>query len=605
MADNVVYSLNFPNQRIVVWVEKLIDLVIGEVAIPPKIVWTTCFDSAAFIQLLDPGFKNGWTGVVQLAAPARYGPFEEAVDLKVFPCQKFDSGRARRWQQVRYIDGISPPAFLAPGRDYSPSTRPRPLIYLSASTCFLAIPPQVRKGWWDLVGDYPNQPPILNAFPESLYQDVVGTTLYLHDDLIKAVKVFSQWFPSPYLILNRYEVSIFRVFAPRNAVAKASASCLNEFTDPGISLRYHCRAAPVFICVCGALIRCYGRHFEPGRVRCSHDHWGKGRIDLSNLLQPTPLAHQQVELPLEAIKHRGCAPAHVEGVPPVLAQVIPSLSRRRCGRSRTSDLVIAAPQTFYTRAILRVSLLVPHVPLLVRLLIRSAAGDRHLGLFEDRGCSVGVDSSASSAYACWRFPSTWVCVVLAQLTDVGVVGCFVSWSEQGYRVPRCPGWLARLWVSCSRVSGRVTLHLVTCKKKAHRSDGDTNGVFAKGTPMLKSVMILSFSAGSGDSIGLNSKCSRQVDMLQVHRHRTSNRPMPRVRGLMSRDTRAADCECCARILLSACTGRRDADSEGPTEQVALSSCLGSFVWDLRVNGMGPGRALSGVNVLESGFNVLA
>ena len=31
------------------------------------------------------------------------------------------------------------------------------------------------------------------------------------------------------------------------------------------------------------------------------------------------------------------------------------------------------------------------------------------------------------------------------------------------------------------------LRLVTCEKEASRSKGDTNGVSAKGTPMLKSV----------------------------------------------------------------------------------------------------------------------
>ncbi|GMN21433.1 hypothetical protein TIFTF001_048880 [Ficus carica] len=50
---------------------------------------------------------------------------------------------------------------------------------------------------------------------------------------------------SPCLIPNKYDVSIFRVFEPRNAATKASANFLNELIDPGINLRYHCRAAPV------------------------------------------------------------------------------------------------------------------------------------------------------------------------------------------------------------------------------------------------------------------------------------------------------------------------------------------------------------------------
>ncbi|GMN43026.1 hypothetical protein TIFTF001_012238 [Ficus carica] len=89
----------------------------------------------------------------------------------------------------------------------------------------------------------------------------------------------------------------------------------------------------------------------------------------------------------------------------------------------------------------------------------------------------------------------------------------------------------------------VALHLVTCEKEALRSDGDTNGVSMKGTPMLKLVIVLVSKRRSrvlarkncpylnryadplfidvlrefrcsGDPIGLNSECSRRVDTLQ-------------------------------------------------------------------------------------------
>ncbi|GMN18968.1 hypothetical protein TIFTF001_050888 [Ficus carica] len=42
---------------------------------------------------------------------------------------------------------------------------------------------------------------------------------------------------------------------------------------------------------------------------------------------------------------------------------------------------------------------------------------------------------------------------------------------------------------------------------------------------------------SNDPIGSNSECPRRVDKLQLHRHRSPNRLMPRVRGLVSGDTR--------------------------------------------------------------------
>ncbi|GMN24770.1 hypothetical protein TIFTF001_045886 [Ficus carica] len=132
------------------------------------------------------------------------------------------------------------------------------------------------------------------------------------------------------------------------------------------------------------------------------------------------------------------------------------------------------------------------------------------------------------------------------------------------------------------------------KKKHLRSDLDTSGVSANDTPMLKSVVVLVSKQRcraltrkncpylnrwadplfigvprglgcSGDPVGLNSKCSRRVDMLQVHRHRTSNRLAPRVpmaagagdtTGAVASGVRcqAADAECRVGRLLSACTG---------------------------------------------------
>ncbi|GMN45360.1 hypothetical protein TIFTF001_014555 [Ficus carica] len=137
----------------------------------------------------------------------------------------------------------------------------------------------------------------------------------------------------------------------------------------------------------------------------------------------------------------------------------------------------------------------------------------------------------------------------------------------------------------------VTLRRVTYKREAPRSDGDTGGVSVTSTPILKRS---SRTGYSGDSIGLNSEFSRQVDMLQVHKHRVSNRPIPRVHGTTTSGASGVgrQIECCDRVPPSARTGRCDADSEGPTELVALRSCQGSSV---RANGTSPGRALSGVH----------
>ena len=54
--------------------------------------------------------------------------------------------------------------------------------------------PQVCEGRWDVVGKRLHQLPIFDAFLEGLYESVIGTTLYLHDGLIKAIEVFFQWF---------------------------------------------------------------------------------------------------------------------------------------------------------------------------------------------------------------------------------------------------------------------------------------------------------------------------------------------------------------------------------------------------------------------------
>ncbi|GMN69284.1 hypothetical protein TIFTF001_038339 [Ficus carica] len=107
----------------------------------------------------------------------------------------------------------------------------------------------------------------------------------------------------------------------------------------------------------------------------------------------------------------------------------------------------------------------------------------------------------------------------------------------------------------------VALRRVTHKREAPRSDGDTRGVSAKGTLMLKPV---TFSANSGDPIGLNSECSRY-----------SNKWLVRCQ--------VADCDCCIRTRLSDPTGRCDTDSEGPAEQVVLINRLGSSA---QINGAG-------------------
>ncbi|GMN58041.1 hypothetical protein TIFTF001_027134 [Ficus carica] len=109
---------------------------------------------------------------------------------------------------------------------------------------------------------------------------------------------------------------------------------------------------------------------------------------------------------------------------------------------------------------------------------------------------------------------------------------------------------------------------------------------------------------SGDPVGLNTKCSRWGDMLQVRRHRWPNRRMPRVRSL------AADIGDRIGAVTSGMSGvrRRIAGVGpghycqivqndvawtivGPAEQALLTTHLRCLV---RIRGTSPGYSMSGV-----------
>ncbi|GMN54878.1 hypothetical protein TIFTF001_024004 [Ficus carica] len=87
-------------------------------------------------------------------------------------------------------------------------------------------------------------------------------------------------------------------------------------------------------------------------------------------------------------------------------------------------------------------------------------------------------------------------------------------------------------IAWSDRSCTVSLRLVTCKREVPQSDGDIGG--------WDDPLFINVPRGlghSGHPVGLNVECSRQGDMFQVCRHRMINRLMPRVRGLVSGDTR--------------------------------------------------------------------
>ncbi|GMN31850.1 hypothetical protein TIFTF001_003436 [Ficus carica] len=90
---------------------------------------------------------------------------------------------------------------------------------------------------------------------------------------------------------------------------------------------------------------------------------------------------------------------------------------------------------------------------------------------------------------------------------------------------------------------------------------------------------------SGDLVRLNFECSRRVDMLEVHMHRTSNRLAPRV----PMATGAGDRTCIAVGGVS----------KGPTEHM-VSSCGGNAVRD---NNTAPNLAPSKVGNRDGGRSI--
>ena len=73
-----------------------------------------------------------------------------------------------------------------------------------------------------------------------------------------------------------------------------------------------------------------------------------------------------------------------------------------------------------------------------------------------------------------------------------------------------PDVIARRGQSCT-----VTLHLFICKKGAPQSDGDTSEVFANGTPILKSVVLVSKRSGRAFARKNCSYLNRWADPLFI------------------------------------------------------------------------------------------
>ncbi|GMN66724.1 hypothetical protein TIFTF001_035778 [Ficus carica] len=245
----------------------------------------------------------------------------------------------------------------------------------------------------------------------------------------------------------------------------------------------------------------------------------------------------------QAVKHGGYAPVDIHCVPPALVRVASSPEYRGCGDPRPGSLVIATPRAFSTRVILQISLLASRV---LPSVLDVPREDFHLRGFPL--CSRTSPAYGSpGALRAGRSRVVKALGVLVGLRVHSLVAVRRTGSSDGKDVVAGKALLAPKFALC----------LVAYKKEAARSNGDTDGVFVMGTPMLKSVMsLVSKQRGralprksypylnrwadplfigiprghgcSGDPVGLNSECPRRVDMLQVHMHHKSNRLAPRV-----------------------------------------------------------------------------
>ncbi|GMN61498.1 hypothetical protein TIFTF001_030585 [Ficus carica] len=435
-------------------IELLRLLAVSPVAVPPKMVWTMCFRSEAFARLLGPGLGYNVVDAALLAAPA--GVMILSTNSHKWPSRTSNSIWTRSCMQsfvswptslwkLQHLFWFLRAQSVRSGGGSQSSPRPETWF----RTCSTVATSGIFPGRTRLFPGY----------------ETLSTYTLIRLSMLPG--------NPPQVCKDRRDV-----IAPRKAAAKASANCLNELIDPGINLRYHCHAAPVRVRQ-KALQRAASLAFCMSIYAC-HDSRGEGGINYSDLLQPIPLAYKQVELPLE---------------------------------SPAVQLLLSEWPSYGSSSILYPG----HTP---RLAADVQVSPGWSGYFSVGYLAIlrmrpqALSRSRSSSGCSQRgFPSVWVCAVLERLADAEVAGCSVSLSEQDCQGLGCPGWLTRPWLYSDWVLRErgwgVTLRLVTYKREAPRSDGDTSGMSVTGTPILKSVMVLmskqepqsELAAKVGDGIG--------------------------------------------------------------------------------------------------------
>ncbi|GMN70441.1 hypothetical protein TIFTF001_039507 [Ficus carica] len=410
MPNNIINYLDFFDQSIVMWVEKLVGFITGEAASPKAVPFRISGSSHVLSwrpgECIDRTFLQEFWAVMQLQL-YRVPPLNFLLHFGVLLC-------------------------------YTPQVRKEQFL-----TCMMVLSKRSKY-------------PFKGSF-------------------------------SPCLILNKYEVSFFLVFALRNTTKKASDNCLNESSTP-VSVF----ALQVLINVRGAIIRSYGRHFKSSRVRCSHHCGVKGgstcrataevcflAADVGHVFSGQlgvwrPIPHGMLELLTKSPYCGDSLSTHTDHHCLAAKESTASSSRVGWGSVPQNSLkALASIQmisikfwTFLVRIFVYVGFRGAHVLDGLPSALGTVRGRVLVALVVLVGLLFHVLSKG---------PPSNAKILMPKIFDTTLDG-------STRRDPPCT----------------IMLHLVAYKSEAPQSKNDTSGVSAKGTPMLKSA----FPTGSSARVTL-------------------------------------------------------------------------------------------------------
>ncbi|GMN60232.1 hypothetical protein TIFTF001_029323 [Ficus carica] len=246
---------------------------------------------------------------------------------------------------------------------------------------------------------------------------------------------------------TKYEVTFFEDFALRNTAEKALDNYLNESIISGISLRYHCRAVPARVELLLEVVQFV-------TVVCLELWWSFDRVIFSASTTTDPCSFKVVE-------YRGPAPVEYHRTFSVLI----SINLPRATTSVETDSSRSARvRDQITLGALELSKGVGKYPKGLHQVLDVPGEDLRLCGFLQCSCTTPA----------WGLPS-------ASRTGMQVV----------WRASERKTWMIGKWLlerHNALIPCAVVLRLVSCKREASRSEGDTRWVCAKGTLMLNQVV---------------------------------------------------------------------------------------------------------------------